>query len=128
MARVVGPDDGGDGLYWLLDGRDTAIPAGTVFQISLQWGDVLSVKWHKVELPAPQWMRGITHSYSILGTWTAWKFREMRNVSNEDCPNTWETSTRIGMSGVERFRFLRNRDLNQVIYPAKNNGDTTVPA
>jgi len=38
-TRVVGPDSAGEGLYWLLDARDDEVPAGTLYKITLQWGE-----------------------------------------------------------------------------------------
>lgn len=46
------------------------------------------------------------HRYFVLGTWTSWTCFEMSPTE----PNCFETTLRIGMSGMESFRFLRDQD------------------
>jgi polyketide synthase-associated protein len=119
-TRVVGPDDEGSGLYWLLDGRDEGVKAGTVYLITLQWGPTVSVTWNPVEFPAPEWSRSFQHTYQVIGSWTAYAMNDMKDVSHEASPNTWQCKMRLGMSGRELFRFCRDRQKSQAIYPARN--------
>ncbi|CAE8718312.1 unnamed protein product [Polarella glacialis] len=37
-TRVVGPHHQGEGLYWMLDGRDEEVPAGSMFRLTFGWG------------------------------------------------------------------------------------------
>jgi len=115
----MGPDDQGEGSFWLLDGRDARIPVGTVYKITLKWGMPPMMHWDLVESPPPDWFSSSRHSYFVVGSWTGGVFDTMRNVSTEESPNTWEARVRIGMSGMEWFRFVRDSDSNQSIYPAK---------
>lgn len=154
VTRVTGPDFEGDGLYWLIDGRDEEVPAGTEYRITLHWGAVPSVVWkvetspEKAAEPDKDFMKAWgfgnvkksrkptrqsgaacgAHTYSVVGTWTAWKCLDMQDVSKvEDEENVWETSLRIGITAYERFRFVRDNDVNQVIYPAKDEGGEAAP-
>eukprot|EP00913_Durusdinium_trenchii_P007397 g6956.t1 len=145
MTRVVGPHADGKGKYWMIDGRDEEVPAGSVYRVTLHWGARLRVAWQR-EMSILS--RGIStkelvgaearHRYFVLGTWTSWTCFEMSPTE----PNCFETTLRIGMSGMESFRFLRDQDPpdrntaggreshgphegghtdeEQAIYPAKN--------
>ncbi|CAK9053852.1 Hypothetical protein SCF082_LOCUS29307 [Durusdinium trenchii] len=123
MTRVVGPHADGKGKYWMIDGRDEEVPAGSVYRVTLHWGARLRVAWQR-EMSILS--RGIStkelvgaearHRYFVLGTWTSWTCFEMSPTE----PNCFETTLRIGMSGMESFRFLRDQDEEQAIYPAKN--------
>ncbi|CAK9024255.1 unnamed protein product [Durusdinium trenchii] len=113
MTRVVGPHADGKGKYWMIDGRDEEVPAGSVYRVTLHWGARLRVAWQR-EMSILS--RGIStkelvgaearHRYFVLGTWTSWTCFEMSPTE----PNCFETTLRIGMSGMESFRFLRDQD------------------
>jgi len=126
-ARCMGPDDEGAGHYWLLDARDAQEPAGTVFRISLQWADPPIMRWEKVEMPPPDWNRECRHVYAVVGSWTGGTFESLHEVSTEQSVNTWECKVRIGMSGMEWFRFARDKDPDQLVYPAKTGCSEEVP-
>merc|ERR1712216_384480 len=38
-----------------------------------------------------------------------------------------ETKFKVGISGIERFKFCRDKDTNQVIYPAQSTDNFSVP-
>nr|AQS99273.1 type I polyketide synthase [Gambierdiscus excentricus] len=119
-ARCIGPDDQGEGLYWVIDGRDSNTPAGSAYQITLTWGNPPKVRWELLEdSPSPDWCKSMRHAYYVIGSWTGGIFDTMRNVSSSEAPNTWEARVRIGMTGMEWFRFGRDADFDQQIYPAK---------
>jgi len=118
-TRCLGPDDMGGGHYWLVDGRDARVPAGTVYQITFTWGSPPKMRWEVVDHPAPVWCRRLMHGYSIDGSWTGGIFDGMKDVSTADTPSTFEARIRIGMTGMEWFRFARDNDPLQLIYPAK---------
>merc|ERR1712205_241835 len=86
-TRVVGPDDEGAGYYWLLDGRDAGVKAGTVYLITLQWGPTVTMSWAPVDFPAPEWSLTTKHTYQVMASWTAWALIEMKDVSHEASPN-----------------------------------------
>jgi 3-oxoacyl-(acyl-carrier-protein) synthase len=119
-TRVIGPDDEGEGKYWLLDGRDASVPKGTVYLITLQWGPTVTIQWNPVDFPAPDWALDFQHTYQVMASWTAWAMTEMKDASHEASPNTWTCKCRIGMSGREMFRFCRDHSKSQVIYPSRN--------
>jgi len=125
MTRVVGPvsDSSSKGKYWLLDGRDDDVPAGTPFRITLEWGMRLQVKWERADrilasggLPITLLGSKPRHRYFIAGSWTSWNALEMQKTGKE---GTFEIIIRIGMSRSESFHFLRDQDSEQMIYPAK---------
>jgi len=118
-TRCMGPDDQGEGQYWLLDGRDARLPAGTVFRITLTWGSPPRMRWEVVDEPAPSWCVRLKHLYYVVGSWTGGIFDLMKNVSSSGGENTWEARVRIGIAGTEWFRFARDADEEQMVYPAR---------
>merc|ERR1711957_451773 len=42
-TRVMGPDEHGSDRYWMIDGRDDEVCAGTGYQVTFRWGH--SVSW-----------------------------------------------------------------------------------
>lgn len=50
------------------------------------------------------------------GTWTAWRPQEMKRKAGALC---FETSFKIGVFGREEFKFARDNDEAQLIYPAE---------
>jgi len=132
-TRVVGPDASGEGLYWMLDARDDEVPAGTLFRITLQWGEQPTMRWERAaaaaaEEAAPTWWGAFRHAYYIEASWVGGIVEAMRDVSTPESPSTWEAKCRIGMSGTESFNFCRDNDVEQMIYPARDEGGEGVPA
>ena len=126
MTRVVGPQPDYGGKYWIIDGRDEEVSAGTVYRITLRWGLRLQVSWKRemsitqggVISPAMVIGSNARHRYFVVGTWTSWTCFEMTPSGG-----SFQTQLRIGMSGSECFRFLRDQDVAQAIYPAQSVSD-----
>lgn len=119
-----GPDAEGQRKNWLIDGRSDLMPAGAVYRVRFQWGfswesgEYKQVTWEpdpRAAKPPPS--LAFKHVYSLVGTWTAWKFLEMIPSRNED--GLWTTSVRIGLSGEEEFQITRDNDWCQVLHPAE---------
>jgi len=127
-ARCMGPDDQGIGMHWLLDARDEQVPVGTVYEITLQWGEPPTLHWEKVpDALIPEWANNFRHFYSVVSSWTGGQCEPMKDVSTATDPNTWEAKVRIGLTGREWFRFCRDNCANQSIYPARNGCSEEVP-
>mmetsp|Transcript_19800 Transcript_19800/g.57450 ORF Transcript_19800/g.57450 Transcript_19800/m.57450 type:complete len:562 (+) Transcript_19800:3-1688(+) len=135
-ATILGPGIAPAGHNWVLDGRPQGLQSGTVFLITLQW-DVESnqrrLTWEPsndesvlelaAELPAYR------HRYSIISSWTIWKPMEIQAARGVG-PGVFETTVKIGMQRQEEFRFLRDADKMQAIYPARqrlSETDDTMP-
>lgn len=43
----AGPHADGKGKYWMIDGRDEEVPAGSVYRVTLHWGARLRVAWQR---------------------------------------------------------------------------------
>jgi len=122
LIHVLGPDLKANGRKWTIDGRNMEVPAGTLYHIRFRWGHLLKqVHWEPLtfepEHPLPQFQ----HTYAVVGTFNAWTFQDMSPVNG--AVSTWEAVARIGNSGREEFRFIRDRDLDQALYPARPETD-----
>ena len=133
-TRVVGPHGEGKGKFWIIDGRDDEVPAGTPFRITLEWGLRLRVSWQRADAmltgaSVPK-LIGLKprHRYFVVSSWTSWNFLEMQSSGVKE--GAFEVTVRIGMSRSESFYFVRDQDEEQVIYPAKpalDAGATGIP-
>lgn len=117
---------------WLIDGNVHNVPANGEYRVKFEWafswegGEHMRVTWE----PEALLTDGATvesdedgeefipyrHNYSIVASWSAWKFQEM--IPSSDETGLWTTSVRIGMSGEEEFQFARDNDWSQIIHPA----------
>lgn len=114
---IHGPDGNGDGLRWTIDGRDDEVPAGTVYQIKFWWSwEHKRIVWEEVSPKHAELAMQMEHSYFVAGSWTA-GLEPMRKDPEE--AGVWECIFRMGTSGQEDFRFVRDGDAKQTIYPAK---------
>mmetsp|Transcript_105544 Transcript_105544/g.293885 ORF Transcript_105544/g.293885 Transcript_105544/m.293885 type:complete len:1262 (-) Transcript_105544:214-3999(-) len=123
--HIFGPDNKMADRYWMIDGRDEEIPAGTVYRIRFFPGqNRKTISWEEVGAEnAPKVLR-YEHRYQIAGTWTGGAKAELRRGDG-----MWEYRARIGPSGREEFMIFRDGDDQQMIYPAeKNCTKTGVPA
>mmetsp|Transcript_82283 Transcript_82283/g.180932 ORF Transcript_82283/g.180932 Transcript_82283/m.180932 type:complete len:1279 (-) Transcript_82283:122-3958(-) len=128
-TRVVGPDPSGEGLYWLLDGRDEEVPAGTIYRICLQWGEHPTMRWDIVESEAaPEWSQDCRHTFAVCGSWTSYMPEAMLETKHADGSSTFSSTLRINMSGVEGFYFMRDFDEDQCVYPMYDTGAQACPA
>jgi len=127
---VMGPHNQGKGLYWLIDGRDDEVPEGSLYLVTFSWGLRHSLRWELVNdsNSEPLMASKSGHKYCVLGSWTSWNCLDMTKVSDAENENLWETTLRIGISRSESFRFMRDRDPEQAIYPARNvqDGDSAM--
>jgi len=124
---IRGPDGQGAGKRWIIDGRDEEVPGGTVYQVRFWWGtERKKISWEEVSPKFAADALHYDHRYQVLGTWTSWQQEDMRRDPDDDV--IWECSFRIGPSGQEEFQLCRDRDEQQLIYPAKPQGlRTSVP-
>uniref|UniRef100_A0A7S1W791 Uncharacterized protein n=1 Tax=Alexandrium catenella TaxID=2925 RepID=A0A7S1W791_ALECA len=118
ITWICGPDGQRKGRHWMIDGRDEEVPAGTPFRIRFKWGrDRKLLIWDRAPSDVAKKVPIYQHTYSIVGSWTSWAPQDMVQVPDDD--GTWECKLRIGLSGVEDFQFIRDRDFKQAIYPAR---------
>nr|AQS99214.1 type I polyketide synthase [Gambierdiscus polynesiensis] len=123
-TQVRGPEINKSDLSWLIDGKEDGVAPGTIYEISFAWsfswehGEHMKVSWQPTATP-PSGLQlpYSSHVYSITGTFTSWKFREMHRSKQQE--GKWSTQVRIGMSGQELFQLVRDNDSKQVIYPAE---------
>lgn len=123
-TRIIGPEPNTSKKYWYIDGRDDEVPAGTAYRITFQWADPYRVSWERVDEEGPKQER---HHYEVQGTMSAWKNRRMKSVPGvEDGNAAFEYEVLLGNTGLERFRFCRDGDENQMIYPREPFGPHTL--
>lgn len=116
----VGPHDGVDAKFWLLDGRqgktlevqDEGKP-GQNYLVTFKWdmGSLKNLTWKRQEKSNPCISEG---QYFLTASWTCWDCVELERVPGMDGTYSMEvtmTSLRL------EFQILRNEDLNQRIYP-----------
>lgn len=119
-VRLQGPDNEGRGKYWLIDGRDDEVPAGTIYKISFEWSrSRRSISWTQVPLhEAPEHVagRGFQHRYSVIGSWLSWSALPMRRSTTSQ-GSLCEIAFQFGANGTEKFHFVRDKDPAQTIYP-----------
>nr|AQS99181.1 type I polyketide synthase [Gambierdiscus excentricus] len=122
FAQVLGPGKAPPGHAWAIDGRSQGVPQGTVYMVFFAWDEEARQKrvwWEASEDDRALAMAAsvsFRHSYSIVGSWTLWKPVLMRAGAE---PGLFETEVRVGFERHEDFRFLRDADPNQAIYPAR---------
>jgi len=117
--HIEGPDDHGEGKRWLIDGRDEEIPSGTVYQIRFAWRkERLLINWEEV---SPKLSSLVTtsylHTYQVLGTFTCGQLQELSEDPDEE-EGTYYCNVRVGLTGEEEFQFVRDHDMQQIMYPA----------
>mmetsp|Transcript_89369 Transcript_89369/g.278032 ORF Transcript_89369/g.278032 Transcript_89369/m.278032 type:complete len:445 (+) Transcript_89369:920-2254(+) len=125
-AIVLGPGVAPAGNHWVVDGRTQGLPSGTVYHLSLQWELETRKKIVTWEPSLDEHILGLAselspyrHRYHVCGSWTSWKPVEMLPARGEKI-GTFETAVRIGIHRHEEFRFQRDGDKLQEIYPARS--------
>eukprot|EP00413_Alexandrium_margalefii_P046819 CAMPEP_0204607126 /NCGR_PEP_ID=MMETSP0661-20131031/59508_1 /ASSEMBLY_ACC=CAM_ASM_000606 /TAXON_ID=109239 /ORGANISM="Alexandrium margalefi, Strain AMGDE01CS-322" /LENGTH=963 /DNA_ID=CAMNT_0051618513 /DNA_START=8 /DNA_END=2899 /DNA_ORIENTATION=+ len=122
---VLGPGVAPAGNNWIVDGRSDGEKAGTIYHITLQWDMETrkkTISWepsvddYMVSLASE--MQPFQHRYYVLGSWTSWKPVEMMPAKGEE-PGTFVTFVKVGIMRHEEFRFQRDLDKRQSIYPAR---------
>nr|AQS99244.1 type I polyketide synthase [Gambierdiscus excentricus] len=123
-AQIRGPQINKQDLCWLIDGKEDGVASGTFYKIRFAWsfswelGEHMKVAWQPTTAPLSELqLPCYSHVYSITGTFTSWKGREMDRSTEQG--GKWSTSVRIGLSGEEAFQFTRDNDTKQMIYPAE---------
>lgn len=122
-VRVLGPGVPAEGQMWIVDGRDDRAQQGTLYEVTFRFGDDTGCKhvsWIPVDpsrllddsLPSM-----FDHHYAVAGSWMSWRMAKMRQVRGEE--GIHSLVFRIGVSGHEDFRFARDSDAAQLVYPAK---------
>nr|AQS99208.1 type I polyketide synthase [Gambierdiscus excentricus] len=114
---INGPDGGSDGRKWIIDGRDLEIPAGTTYRIHFRWSaERMEIFWEEASQTADATALSFEHTYYVAGTFSKWRCMALARGAKE---GAWEGSFTIGSQGKEEFQFVRDRDWQQVVYPAK---------
>lgn len=126
-TTVMGPDEEGSGIYWLIDGRSWKDdwPAGTVYEIRFSLdGRKGRVSWQATG----DGLQGVVganyqHRWFIAGSCTNWTCKEMEIVSKSKSfkKMEFETTFDMGERGFEEFQFARDLDFAQAVYPASRN-------
>lgn len=120
-AQVFGPDDLNEGRYWTIDGRADGMPAGTVYQITFEWGEGMKrVWWMPTEEPTEIVNEIADHQYYCMGSFNEWSMQRMRPVVGK--ADTIAISFPIGAHLVEEFQLIRDKDTQQVFYPHEASG------
>jgi len=116
--RVMGPDAGGHGKYWLIDGLTDKQASGTVYKVTFEWTEPKKISWEVLEEEPKDLMPIVgkenEHKYFVAGTWNRFGVQEMARLG--DGYEFTFSFTEHGM-GREEFYFLRDRDPQQQIYP-----------
>lgn len=127
---IKGPDEGGEGRHWLIDGRDTEVPAGTAYKVRFKYGRKRNIiSWEQIVAGSIDTLsvreNAYKHQYFVVGTWSSGKPALLTPVPEEE--GTYECQFRIGTGAQEEFYFLRDKDPEQAIYPANKTLKTGVP-
>jgi len=124
-AIVLGPGIAPQGNHWVADGRKEGLKPGTIYHITLAWDMETRRKTISWEPSVDEYMVSLAsemqpyyHKYHIIGSWTNWQPLEMTPVRSEK-PGLFETTVRVGIMRHEEFRFMRDKDQRQSIYPAR---------
>merc|ERR1712061_108364 len=118
---ICGPDEKSEGRKWIIDGRDMEVPAGTIYQIRVKWStSKMQVEWsHSTQdEDTAATALNFEHTYYIAGSFSKWKCIAL--MSSPDGEGSWEGHFTVGGQGFEDFQFLRDKDWQQALYPAKH--------
>merc|ERR1719161_87208 len=136
----IGPHFGGEGLLWMIDGRDNKLKEqvpemkcdlckpGDKFRITFYWplgGACKQLIWDKLEdgsttagdspssslVSTPRELRG---KYYIAGSWSCFNFQEMQPDPRKD--GLYSTEVHMTSLGAS-FQIVRDEDWDQAMYP-----------
>lgn len=116
VIAVEGPAENKERKRWIIDGRDSGMPAGTVVEITFKFGDRPSVAWKEVSEMRRTFALPRNSGYYVTGTFTKWHHIAMQCADDSQLQE-WSTTFRIGQRGREEFQILRDGDRLQAIYP-----------
>mmetsp|Transcript_83798 Transcript_83798/g.179578 ORF Transcript_83798/g.179578 Transcript_83798/m.179578 type:complete len:980 (+) Transcript_83798:100-3039(+) len=122
-VATIGPHDGGFTHRWLLDCRDrvnvpdeqVGIP-GDKYLVTFKWHRIKEVSWTKLEGETGDFEPG---KYYIAGSWNDMDPAPMEPVAGKR-PGWFSTEVQMTSLGMD-FKFMRNEDPAQVIYPVIRN-------
>uniref|UniRef100_A0A7S4VJV6 Beta-ketoacyl synthase C-terminal domain-containing protein n=1 Tax=Alexandrium monilatum TaxID=311494 RepID=A0A7S4VJV6_9DINO len=118
-AQVVGPDWDGKGLYWIIDGREEQVPAGTIYEITFTWTpDRKSITWEKVGESTDAKVLGYEYEHKFYMTGSFRKFDGYTQMKKIEGENFYEGTFKIGYRFREEFQIVRDADPEQAIYPS----------
>jgi len=114
-ARVVGPLPLWRRGSWLLDGRADGSLEGALYEVCLTWAEDRSkvVRWRRLNRIART--PAMHDTYCIVASFANWLPAEMRRVHRE--PSVFELDFVIGTSGSEDLYFIKDGNLEEMIYP-----------
>jgi len=121
LISIKGPNAAGEGKYWIIDGRDKEVPAGTVYKIYFNWGSIMKKVWWE-EVSEKVQPKAYEHVYSVIGNWASYQFQDLTPTAD---PKVWEGSFKINERGECLFQIVRDHDYQQLIYPSKPNTTST---
>eukprot|EP00747_Dinoflagellata_sp_TGD_P033906 gnl/TRDRNA2_/TRDRNA2_136911_c0_seq1.p1 gnl/TRDRNA2_/TRDRNA2_136911_c0~~gnl/TRDRNA2_/TRDRNA2_136911_c0_seq1.p1 ORF type:complete len:206 (-),score=52.28 gnl/TRDRNA2_/TRDRNA2_136911_c0_seq1:82-663(-) len=115
----MGPDDGGMGMHWYIDGI-----AGDVFNIEFkrtfeEGVDTKKVSWSKVRhvsLTEEQRELADTTTFKMIGSWDGWK--EGKSMHYDAAKDVYVFYVGIGSKGQESFQILKDGHWGSTIYPS----------
>lgn len=125
-SRIVGPLDAWKTQNWLVDGRADGAVVGTVYEVRLKWDeDGRSISWRRLARRArlPGRVPGIDVGYAVVGSFTDSKPASMTRCSEGQ--NCWEFYAEVGDRPVDVFHFIKDNDIDQMIYPLEDTSEDT---
>mmetsp|Transcript_88089 Transcript_88089/g.161599 ORF Transcript_88089/g.161599 Transcript_88089/m.161599 type:complete len:1502 (+) Transcript_88089:79-4584(+) len=133
--HILGPQKIKDGACWMIDGCQAGLTTGAIIKIKFKLqGQEKQISWEPTGELSLQKLEevGYEHKYFMVrGLYgaknglndtesTECKDREMTLLSKDDGCYEYEVKFRFNNLGRETFRFIRDKDQAQVIYPASN--------
>lgn len=120
--RINGPDDDLKDRHWLVDGKESGHPSGTVFAVSFKWDESSGMKnlsWTAVEdvdsFPDRIRAGDYSHNYYVSSSWLGTRHEPLELINADE--GLYRTTFRIGTSGREEYQLLRDDDGQQSLHP-----------
>lgn len=121
---VLGPDDGGHGYSWALEGS-----RGDVVRVQLRLSGAsgsreVSWKWLRHEpVVGTEPVRLFRPRYFIVGSWTDWGRKQSMRWTSE----CYEYIVEVGAGGVEAFQLLEEANWKKRLHPDVRNASPHEP-
>jgi hypothetical protein len=122
---VNGPGINSEGRKWIIDGRDMEVSAGTVYEIKFKWSlERIQVSWNPCSSAEgdEETATALSFEHTYFMTSNVSKSKPVAMMAGAGGEGSWEGSCTIGSQGFVDFLFLRDKDWQQAIYPAKHKG------
>jgi len=118
-VHIAGPSANSAGRSWLIDGRKDGWPSGARYKVTFRWDRQKSISWEPIEdskAESSSWSSRAKakHFYYILGSMTSWQPVRMTKDPTDEA--AWVFNCQL-LKNLEEFRFIRDNDPNQAIYP-----------